>query len=87
MRVLGYPLFHFDGKPERVDTEGDDGEQKPFDVVAEELTACAIKAEFSAVDDGVTGNPSLFDAYCPGECDAESDDGEEDLQEADANQA
>ena len=27
MRVLGYPLFHFDGEPERVDTEGDDGSQ------------------------------------------------------------
>ena len=54
------PLLHLNAEPERIDTKGDNGEQKPLDIVAEELYARAIKSELCLVNDGMIGNPSLF---------------------------
>ena len=54
------PLLHLNVEPERIDTKGDNSEQKPLNVVAEELYARAIKSELCLVNDGMLGNPSLF---------------------------
>ena len=74
MCVFGHPLFHFNGEPECIDAEGNDGEKEPFDVVAEELATVAIEVELSAVDDGMFCEPTFLHANCPGECDAEGAD-------------
>ena len=58
--MLGDPLLHLDGKPEGVNTEGDDGQKHPLDVVAKELRALAVKGQTVTVDHGVLDVPSLY---------------------------
>ena len=65
MGVRNNPRLHFDREPEAVYAEGYDGEEKPLDVVTEELYTLAVKAKLAAVDDRVLRIPSLLEAYCP----------------------
>ena len=74
MGVLYCPLLNLDTEPEAEDTYGDDGKQKPEQVLAEELSACAVEVKLLAVDDGVLRIPSLYHADYPGRSDGESDD-------------
>ena len=76
MRMLRDPLLELDRKPEAVDTAGDQGEQEPLDVVAEQLTAGAVEHQLMAVNIGVLCHPTLLVADSPGSADAE---GEADL--------
>ena len=65
MGVFGYPLFHLDAQPKGIDATGDDGEQEPFDIIAEKLSAGTVKGELASVDDGVFCNPGLLQANSP----------------------
>ena len=85
--MLGDPLLHLDSQPKTVNAEGDEGQKEPLDVVAEQLTSRAVKGQSFAVDDGVLGDPSLLDAYSPGEAQAESEGDDQALQNADADHA
>jgi hypothetical protein len=60
------PLFHFYIEPETVDAEGYNGKQEPFDIVAEKLTAGAVKIKLAAVNDRMLCDPFLLEADCPG---------------------
>ena len=84
---MGYdPSLHFNGEPEAVDSECDDSQKEPFDVVAEELCSGAVENELLAVDDGVLCDPSFSDAYCPRECKTEGKCAEKPLQNADTDE-
>ena len=87
MGVLSNPLLHFDIKPEAVNTKGDERQQKPLDVVAEQLAARAVKGELTAVDDGVLGQPVLLEANGPGKAKTERKGDDKALQNADADHA
>ena len=86
MCVLGDPLLHLDAEPERIDTEGDDGEKEPLDVVTEQLSAVAVEVELSAINFGVLRNPRLLDAYRPRERETESNHRQDDLQKGNADE-
>ena len=72
MRVLCYPLLHLYRNPEAINTKGDKCEQEPLDILTEELSAGAVEYDLIAVDDRVFSYPSLLDAYCPRQAEAES---------------
>ena len=65
MSVHGGPLPKLDGKPPRIDTERNDAQQPPLDVVAEQLPPSPIKHHLLSVDDGVVSHPILPYADCP----------------------
>ena len=73
MSVFYNPLLHLDREPEGVDSEGDDGEKEPLYVVAEKTDAGACEDELLAINDRMLCIPTLFDAYCPGGADSESE--------------
>ena len=83
--MLGDPLRHLDGEPEGIDTESDDGEKEPLDVVAEQLSARAIEGELMSVDYGVLNIPSFFHTNRPRESDTKGYNDEDRLQNADAD--
>ena len=63
--MQGRPLPELDGKPPRIDTERNDAQQPPLDVVAEQLPPSPIKHHLLSVDDGVVSHPILPYADCP----------------------
>lgn len=71
MRMLSYPFLHIDRKPQRIDEASDNRKQKPFDVVAEQLSAGAVKSQSVPVNNGVLRNPSLSVTNRPRGCDRE----------------
>jgi hypothetical protein len=73
MGMLSNPLLHLDREPEAVDTEGNDGQEHPLNVVAEELTASAVECELLTVDVGVLGDPALLETNGPRSTEAESE--------------
>ena len=87
MCVLGDPLLHLDAEPERIDTESDDGEKEPLDVIAEQLCAVTVEVELSAINFGVLRNPRFLDTYRPRERETESNHRQDDLQKGNADEA
>ena len=71
--VFGNPLFQFDGNPEAVNAKGDEGQQEPFDPVAEQLNGFAVESQASAFDYGVLDFPVVEHAVSPGQADAKRD--------------
>ena len=80
--VANNPLLHLDRKPESVNTDSNDSEKEPLDVVAEELSAVAVKCELSAVYNGMLCIPFFLKAYCPGSAETQSKENEKKLQNA-----
>ena len=87
MGMLDDPLLHFDGQPKAVNAQSNDGQKKPLDVVAEQLTARAVKGQSLAVNDRVAREPALLDANGPRHTDAEGDTADQPLQQIDTDQA
>ena len=85
MGVLGYPLLHLNSKPKRVNAEGDDGKQHPFDIVAEKLCAGAVEGKSVTVDNGVLSIPSFLYANSPGCAETKSKGDNKPLQNANAD--
>ena len=85
--MLDQPLLHLDLQPEAVDTEGDQGQQEPLDVVAEQLTAGAVEHQLMAVNIGVLRDPAFLNADSPGCAEAKSEANDQTLQDVDADQA
>ena len=73
--VLKNPFLHLDSYPETVNSEGDDGEQNPFDPVAEKLQRRAVERKAPALYNRVFSFPSLYHAYGPGRADRKGDNG------------
>lgn len=71
MGVLDLPFFELDTYPKTVDTEGDDGEPEPFDIVPEQLNTLAVEGEAFAVDLGVFCIPSVIHTVRPRRTDGE----------------
>ena len=84
--MLDDPLLHFDGQPKAVNAQRDDGQKKPFDVVAEQLTARAVKGQSLAVNDRVAREPALLDANGPRHTDAKGNTTDQPLQQIDTDQ-
>lgn len=63
--MLRNPLLHLDCKPEGIDTECDNAEKPPFDVVHKKIATCAIEVGLLAVYDGMISHPLLPDADGP----------------------
>ena len=40
-----YPLLHFDCEPEGIDTQSDNAQKEPLDVVSKKLSAVSVKGE------------------------------------------
>jgi hypothetical protein len=87
MSMRNDPSLHFNGKPEAIDSEGNERQEEPFDVVAEKLCARSVKNELLAVDDGVLCVPSFSDADRPRKRNAKGKHTDESLQNADADQS
>ena len=81
------PLLHFDLQPEAVNTECDDGQKEPLDIIAEQLTARTVKNQTVSVKDCVVGDPALFDADRPWCAETERDRCEKKLQDVDADES
>ncbi len=60
MNMLAYSRLQFDLKPEGVNTNGNDSEKQPFNVIAEELTAVSVKSQLMTVNGGVFYVSGLF---------------------------
>ena len=63
MCMLYDPLFHFYAEPEAVNTESYKSQQKPFDIVSEKLSACAVKQEAMTVNYRMFSYPFFFYTY------------------------
>ena len=87
VRMICLPLLHFDAEPKAVDSDGDDGEQKPFDPAPEKLNRLAVEGETVAVDDGMHRFPAKHVANGPGICETESENGDKKTTEAMAKEA
>ena len=81
--MLCNPLLHFDAKPEAVDAEGNNGKNKPNDVVAEKLCAVAVEDKAATVNGGVLCEPSLLDANSPRRADAKGKNSDKSLKNGD----
>jgi len=55
--VLNFPLSNLNGKPECIDTYGDDRKERPFQAVAEKLECIAAKLNLVAADNSVLRFP------------------------------
>ena len=59
MGVLNNPLTHFYVEPEAVNTEGNDGQTPPFNIISKELCGRAVEIKTPAIDIGVINLPSF----------------------------
>ena len=71
MGVLRNPFLHIEGEPKAVDTKGDDGEQEPLNVVAEQLGTVAVEGESTTVNNSILGEPGVIHADSPRGSDTE----------------
>lgn len=78
--MLHLPVLQFERHPQKVDAKGDEGEQEPFNPVADQLAACAIEEEAVAFDNGVLGHPFLMTRVDPRKGDGKGDDQKQDAQ-------
>ena len=83
--MLGNPLLHLDGKPETVNTKGNDGKQEPLNEVTEKLSAGTVKSQSVTVDNGVLYQPSLFETYCPRSTDTQCEGNDKALENTDTD--
>lgn len=86
MGVLRFPFPQSNGKPETVNTKGDDGQQEPFDPVTEQLHSGTIKAKPVSIDNRMLGFPIVDHAERPGKTDAKREDRDDRAQYAPADQ-
>ena len=87
MSMLNYPFLHFNGKPEGVDTKGDEGEEVPKNELAEELTALTVENKLTAVNGSVLCYPGLVETDRPRSCKTTGDSDDEVLQNVDTDKA
>ena len=87
VRMIRFPLLHFDAQPEAIDAGRDDGKEQPLDPAAEELDCLAVKGEAMAVDDGMHGFPAEHMTDRPGIREPGGQDGDKDTTEAMAEKA
>ena len=59
MGMLRNPLFHFNIKPEAVNTQRDNRQEEPLDIVAEKLSARTIKHQTMTINRRVLGFPRM----------------------------
>ena len=60
MSMFCYPLLHFDCEPEGIDTQSDNAQKEPFDVVAKKLSPGSVKSELMSVNRGMFYVPRLL---------------------------
>ena len=68
------PFFDFDGQPETIDPDGDEGEKYPLDDVPEKLNALSREFQPPPLHDGVMDMPSLPITNHPRQPQCQSDD-------------
>ena len=59
------PLTYIDRKPQRIYAQCDYGKQKPFDIIAEKLSAVPVKIHLPSLKDRMLCDPSLLYANAP----------------------
>ena len=86
MGMLGYPLLHFDIQPKGVNAKGDDGQQKPLDIVSEKLATGAVKPKLSPIYHRMPCYPGFLQTDGPWRRNAKGKHNQQPLQNADADQ-
>lgn len=59
MSMFYSPAGHFVEQPKAIDAKGNDGEEPPFDIAAEQLQSRSIEVQLSAINEGIPAYPAL----------------------------
>ena len=71
MCMLNAPMCHFIKQPKAINTEGNKGEEPPFNITAKLLCTVSIKVKSFTIDNRITANPASKHNLRPRECNAE----------------
>ena len=85
MGMLNDPLLHLDAQPEAIDAKGDNGQQEPLDVIAEQLAAGAVEHQSAAIDHRMLCHPAFLHAHRPGNTNTKGDAHKNGLKDADTH--
>ena len=66
-----FPLLQLYSDPETVNTERDDGQQKPLDPVSEQSECCTVKMQPVPIDDRMLDLPVVDHRIRPGQADTQ----------------